>query len=110
MVGGGREGAQRPKRTAEQEERFSQFRELLRPQAEAALKRIMVIDTLAEREGLRATQDEVDARVELLAQSHGRSPSDVWLELEKGGQLQGLEAEITEEKVFEWLRGQNTVG
>jgi FKBP-type peptidyl-prolyl cis-trans isomerase (trigger factor) len=70
----------------------------------------MVIDTLAEREGLRATQDEVDQRVELLAQAHGRSPSDVWLELEKSGQLQSLEAEITEDRVFDWLRGQNTVG
>ena len=111
MMGEGREGrAPRPKRTPEQEERFSQFREMMRPQAESALKRIMVIDTLADREGLRATQDEVDQRVELLAQAHGRSPSDVWLELEKSGQLQGLEAEITEEKVFEWLRAQNTVG
>jgi len=111
MMGEGQPGrAPKPKRSAEQEERFSQFREMMRPQAEAALKRIMVIDTLADREGLRATQDEVDQRVELLAQAHGRSPSDVWLELEKTGQLQGLEAEITEEKVFEWLRSQNTVG
>jgi trigger factor len=110
MMGGGREGAQKQKRTAEQEERFSQFRELMRSQAEAAVKRMLVIETLADTQGLRATQDEVDARVELLAQAHGRSPSDVWLELEKGGQLQGLEAEITEDKVFEWLRSQNTVG
>jgi trigger factor len=109
MMGGPQAGA-RAKRTPEQEERFSQFREMMRPQAESALKRMLVIDTLADRNGLRATQDEIDARVELLAQAHGRSPSDVWLELEKTGQLQGLEAEITEEKVFEWLRGQNTVG
>ena len=101
---------QRRQRTPEQEERFSQFREMMRPQAEAALKRMLVIESLAEREGLRATQDEVDARVELMAQAHGRSPSDVWLELEKSGQLQGLESEITEDKVFDWLRGQNTVG
>ena len=111
MMGEGREGrTPKPKRTPEQEERFSQFREMMRPQAEASLKRIMVVDTLADRQGLRATQDEVDARVELIAQAHGRTPSDVWLELEKSGQLQGLEAEITEEKVFEWLRAQNTVG
>ena len=111
MMGEGREGrAPKAKRTPEQEERFSQFREMMRPQAETALKRILVIESLADTQGLRATQDEVDARVELLAQAHGRSPSDVWLELEKSGQLQGLEAEITEEKVFEWLRAQNTVG
>ena len=108
MMGEGQ--GRRPQRTAEQEERFSQFRELMRPQAEASLKRMLVIDTLADRNGLRATQDEVDARVELIAQSQGRSPSDVWLELEKTGQLQSVEAEMTEEKVFDWLRAQNTIG
>jgi len=110
MMGEGDARRQRPKRTPEQEERFSQFREMMRPQAEAALKRMMVVDALADQQGLRATQDEVDTRVELIAQGQGRSPSDVWLELEKTGQLQGLEGEITEEKVFEWLRAQNTVG
>ncbi|HKP75248.1 MAG TPA: trigger factor [Longimicrobiaceae bacterium] len=107
---GGMQGGNRPKRTPEQEERFSQFREMMRPQAEASLKRMLVIETLADQHGLRATQDEVDARVELIAQGQGRSPSDVWLELEKSGQLQSLEAEVTEDKVFDWLRAQNTVG
>ena len=107
---GGMQGGGRTKRTPEQEERFSQFREMMRPQAEASLKRMLVIEALADQHGLRTTQDEVDARVELIAQGQGRSPSDVWLELEKSGQLQSLEAELTEEKVFDWLRAQNTVG
>jgi len=107
---GGMQGGSRTKRTPEQEERFSQFREMMRPQAEASLKRMLVIEALADQHGLRAGQDEVDARVELIAQGQGRSPSDVWLELEKSGQLQSLEAELTEEKVFDWLRAQNTVG
>jgi trigger factor len=112
MTGEG-EAARGPKakpRTPEQQERFSQFRELVRPQAESALKRMMVIETLADAQGLRATQDEVDGRVELLATARGRSPGDIWLELEKSGQLQALESEITEDKVFDWLRAQNTVG
>jgi trigger factor len=110
---GGMAGGQKGKkaaRTPEQEERFSQFREMLRPQAEATLKRMLVVETLADREGLRATQDEVDARVEQMAEQHGRSPSDVWLELEKGGQLQSMEADITEGKVIDWLRSHNTDG
>jgi len=106
---GGTQGKKAP-RSPEQEERFSQFREMLRPQAEATLKRMLVVETLADREGLRATQDEVDARVEQMAEQHGRSPSDVWLELEKGGQLQSMEADITEGKVIEWLRSHNTDG
>jgi trigger factor len=98
-----------PKRTPEQEERFSQMRQMMRPQAEAALKRMLVVEHLADREGLRASADEVDARVERLAEEHGISPSDAWIQLEKGGQIQALESEITEDKVFEYLRSQNTV-
>lgn len=97
-------------RTPDQEERISQLRTMMRPQAESALKRILVVEHLADRHGLRATQDEIDERVEKLAEAQGRTPSDVWLELEKRGQLQGIEAELTEEKVFEWLKEQNTVG
>jgi trigger factor len=110
MVGGGQQGGQRAQRTPEQEERFSQFREMMRPQAEAAIKRMLVIETLADREGLRATHDDVDVRVEELAKQHGRQPGDVWLELEKSGQLQQLESQVTEERVIEWLRSQNTAG
>jgi FKBP-type peptidyl-prolyl cis-trans isomerase (trigger factor) len=99
----------RGKRTAAQEEQFSQYRALMRPQAEAALKRMLVVEHLADREGLRASQDEVDARVEEMAAEHGRSPSDVWLELEKSGQLEALEGQITEDKVFRYLESQNTV-
>jgi trigger factor len=100
---------QRARLTAEQAERISQMRGVLRPQAEAALRRLMVVEHLADREGLRATSDEVDARVEKLAEEHGVSPSDAWIQLEKSGQIQSLESEITEEKVFSFLRQQNTV-
>jgi trigger factor len=97
------------KRTPEQEEQISQFRQMVRPQAEAALKRMLVVEHIADREGLRATAEDVDARVEALAESHGRSPSEVWLEMEKSGRMQALESEITEDKVFEFLLAQNTV-
>jgi trigger factor len=99
----------RRKRSAEDEERFSQLRNVMRPQAEAALKRMMVVEHIAEREGLRPTADDVDARVEALAEQHGRTPSDLWVELERSGQMQALEAEILEDKVFEHLRSRNTV-
>lgn len=99
----------RRKRSAEEEERFSQLRTIMRPQAESALKRMMVVEHIAAREGLRPTADDVDARVEALAEQHGRTPSDLWVELERSGQMQALEAEILEDKVFEHLRAHNTV-
>ena len=103
-----REGRRR-QRSPEEEERFSQLRTLMRPQAEASLKRMMVVEHIAEREGLRATADDVDARVEALAAQQGRPPGDVWVELERSGQMQALEAEILEDRVFEHLRSRNTV-
>jgi len=102
------EGSRR-KRGPEEEERFSQLRDIMRPQAEQALKRMMVVEHIAEREGLRPTADDVDARVEALAEQHGRTPSDLWVELERSGQMQALEAEVLEDKVFEHLRSRNTV-
>ncbi|MBW3570584.1 MAG: trigger factor [Gemmatimonadetes bacterium] len=103
-----REGNRR-KRAPEEEERFSQLRAVMRPQAEQSLKRMMVVEHVAEREGLRPTADDVDARVEAMAEQHGRTPSDLWVELERSGQMQALEAEILEDKVFEHLQSRNTV-
>jgi trigger factor len=95
--------------TPEEAERISQIRESLRPQAVSTLQRMLVIERIAERQELRATQDEVDERIEQLAQKHEREPREVWLQLEKSGQLETLEREITEDKVFEYLKSQNAV-
>src|SRR5690606_25709194 len=99
----------RKDRTPEEEERYTQLREGLRPQAEWGLKRSLVVERIAEQEGLRASQDEIDAKVEELAARHERSPSEVWIQLEKNGQLEELEREITEEKVFDFLKARSTI-
>jgi trigger factor len=95
--------------TPEQEAQLAQASIALRPQAEWSLKRMLIVEKLAESEGMHATQDEIDARVEELAKQHERSPSEIWLQLEKSGQLEMLEREITEEKVFKHLLEQSTV-
>ena len=95
--------------TPEEDEQLDRVRTSLRPQAEWSLKRMMIVDRVAEQEGLNATQDEIDARVEALAAQHDQSPSQVWIQLEKSGQLETLEREITEDKVFEFLKSKNTV-
>lgn len=109
MTGHSHENGEQHQHTPEEEERMARLREGLRPQAEMGLRRMMVVERVAEQEGLSATQDEIDARVEELATKHERSPSEVWIQLEKSGQLEVLEREITEEKVFQFLLGQNTV-
>jgi trigger factor len=75
----------------------------LRPAAEFALKRLLIIERVAQLEGLHATQAEIDARIDELTARLGRNRGDVIGQLKKSGRLDELAHEITEEKVFEYL-------
>jgi FKBP-type peptidyl-prolyl cis-trans isomerase (trigger factor) len=70
---------------------------------------MLVVERVAEMHGLRATQDEVDARVEEIAQRNDRPVGEVWTQLQRSGRLHSLEDEITEGKVFEYLKSQSTI-
>lgn len=109
ITGHSHEGDHGHQHTPEEEAEIARAREGLRPQAEWSIKRLLIIDSIADAEGLRATQDDIDQRVEQLAERHERTPTEVWLQLEKAGQLDVLEREITEEKVFQHLLTQNKV-
>lgn len=85
-------------------EEVQRAREEVRPRAERAVKRILAVERLAESQGLRATEDELDARVEEIAEKNDISPSEVYARFQKSGRLETLEREITERKVFEFLK------
>ena len=91
---------------AEERERFA---EQFRPMAERQVRRDLVIDTLAEREGLAATEADVDDRVAEVAQKRSADPGQVYASLQKAGRLREIERSITEDKVFRWLLERNTV-
>jgi trigger factor len=84
-------------------------RESIRPEAEKAVKRILLIDRIAEIRGLRASEDEVDDRVQEIARKNGMKPGQVYSNLQKSGQLDALEREITETKVWNFLMEQSTI-
>lgn len=90
-------------------ERLEEIKTNVRPQAEHAVKRILVIEKLAETQNLQATDDEVDARVEEIAEKNDTDASKVYAQLQKAGRLQALEREITERKVFDFLKGQSDI-
>ena len=80
-----------------------------RPVAERQVRRDLVIETIAEREGLTATEADIDDRVADVASKRGSNPSEVYASLQKAGRLREIERSITEEKVFSWLKERNTV-
>lgn len=90
-------------------EQVAETRETLRPEAEKAVKRILIIDRLAEVQGLRASEDDLDGRVEEIAERNNATAAQVYANLQKSGNLDGLEREITEKKVFEFLKGESTI-
>jgi trigger factor len=92
-----------PMREGANAEAIENARIELWPAAEFALKRLLVIERVAELEGLRATPAELDERIDSIAQKLGRGRGEVIGQLKKSGRLDELEQEITEEKVFGYL-------
>ncbi len=86
-----------------------EVREAARPAAEQAIRRTLVLDRVAKMEGLEATPAEVDARVEEIASRVGRPAEEMRRQLSRSGRLEALADEITEEKVFEYLKSLSTV-
>jgi len=70
------------------DEELERAKASLRPEAERAVKRALLIDRVAETQGLRATEDELD---------------------ERKGRLSSLERQITENKVFDFLKEKSTI-
>ena len=80
-----------------------------RPMAERQVRRDLVIDTVAEREGLTATEADLDDRIAETASKRNADPGQLYASLQKAGRLKELERNITEDKVFKWLMERNTV-
>ena len=80
-----------------------------KPVAERQVRRDLVIETIAAREKLAATEADVDARVAELAAKRGAEPGAIYASLQKAGRIKEIERSITEDKVFTWLLGKNEV-
>ena len=81
----------------------------VRPEAERAVKRILIIDRVADTQQLRATEADLDDRIEEIARSNDTAPEKVYASLQKSGRLESLEREITEGKVFDFLKEQSEI-
>jgi trigger factor len=90
-------------------EEMEKFAGEFRATAERQVRRDLVIETLAQREGLTAGEADVDTRVQEMAEKRGVNPGQVYAQLQKAGRLQEIERGITEERVFAWLVARNTI-
>ena len=90
-------------------ERMQEIREGVAPEAERAVKRLLVIDRIAQTQGLDATEADIDEAISDIAERSGAAPEKVYANLQKAGRLESLERELTERKVFDFLKSQSEI-
>ena len=91
------------------EDQRDKFAGEFRALAERQIRRDLVIETIAEKEGLAASEKDLDDRIAEQAEKRGANPGQIYAQLEKSGRLKEMERSITEDKVFKWLLDRNDV-
>src|SRR5919106_1096586 len=91
------------------EDERDRFRGEFRAVAERQVRRDLVIETIADKQSLRASEGDIDTRVAEVAERRSADPGQVYASLQKAGRIRELERSITEDKVFAWLTEQNIV-
>jgi trigger factor len=91
------------------EDQLPGFEQQFHAIAENQVKRDLVLDAIVDAHGLRATEAELDERINSMAAARGTSAGQVYASLQKANRLQELERVLTEEKVFDFLLKQSTI-
>ncbi len=91
------------------EDRWHQFAQEFRTVAESQVRRDLVLDHVVESQNLRATEAELDQKIQELAERRGMPAAQLYASLEKAKRLRDVARSITEEKVFAYLLSQSTV-
>ena len=85
---------------------WRQFREAQRSAALDTVKSTLVIDEIARREGIEATEEDLAAEVEKFAARSGHTATAVRARLEQDEALDRIRVGIRREKTVRWLLDQ----
>jgi len=91
------------------EDRWEKFAQEFRTVAESQVRRDLVMDYVVESQNLRATEADLDQKIQELADKRGMKAAELYASLEKAKRLRDVARSITEEKVFNYLLSQSTV-
>jgi len=82
---------------------WKEFRERQRPAASETVRSTLLIDEIARRESIDATDDDVAKEIEKFAERSGRTATAVRARLEKEDGLERIRAGVRREKTMAWL-------
>ena len=82
---------------------WQEFRERQKAGAEESVRSTLVLDEIAHRESIEATEEDVDQEIARFAERSGRTTAAVRARLEKEEGLDRIRAGIQREKTVTWL-------
>ncbi|MBI3126098.1 MAG: trigger factor [Candidatus Tectomicrobia bacterium] len=80
-----------------------EVRERLRPEAEARVRELILVERIREKEGIRAEAGDVELQVRRLAARYGMDPEKLKRRMAVTGGLDSLISNINYNKTVEWL-------
>ncbi|MTI59897.1 MAG: trigger factor [Firmicutes bacterium] len=83
------------------------WRDKNRDEAASRAKSNLVLEAIAKKEGIEASDEEIDNRIEEIAEEGERSADEIKALLQLQGQLEGLVHSITIKKVIDYLEENN---
>jgi trigger factor len=86
---------------------YKKMLEDLRPAAEKAVRRALLIEAIAQKEGLEPTEADLDAEVERFARAGQRPVPAVRRLLEQSGELEGIRLALREKRTLDFLVEKN---
>ena len=90
-------------------DKLKDVQDSIRPEAEKAVKRILILEKIAETQSLTATDEEVDARITEISEANDSTTENIYANLQKSGQLEMLKRELTEKKIFSFIEKQSEI-
>ena len=90
-------------------EKVEEMKAAVRPRAANAVRTMLAVESLARANDLVATPLEVSERIDEIARRNGVKPETVEAQLRRNGRMESLEHEMTEGKVFEFLKQQSEI-
>jgi len=80
-----------------------EFQANLREAAVSAVKADLALRAVADAEALEATDEEVDAEIDRIAQATGQKPAAVRKQLDRNDQLPAVRSDVRKGKALTWL-------
>jgi len=85
------------------EERLKEWGSEMQERASRQVKASLLLSAISRKENIQADDEDIRQKILRMAQNGGRSPKQVWEELQQRGLVDGLVRQLTELKALDWV-------